>query len=153
MLTPCNRADDKTAAEYGLEGGNTLHLVLALRGGRELLTSLQLHISDAHGQQKHHVYDTCIPAVRRGVLWQQKFRHHCRRTFRERQHAMDVLGFEHLLRLQMTVTRHETMTTERELGHERECEHELEQEDQSRDHESNAQLTAPIPKDKTSIQK
>lgn len=28
-----NRADDKTAAEYGLEGGNTLHLVLALRGG------------------------------------------------------------------------------------------------------------------------
>lgn len=27
------RADDKTAAEYGLEGGNTLHLVLALRGG------------------------------------------------------------------------------------------------------------------------
>lgn len=27
------RADDKTAEEYGLEGGNTLHLVLALRGG------------------------------------------------------------------------------------------------------------------------
>lgn len=28
-----HRADDKTAAEYGLEGGATLHLVLALRGG------------------------------------------------------------------------------------------------------------------------
>nr|OQO19629.1 Ubiquitin-like protein 1 [Rachicladosporium sp. CCFEE 5018] len=27
-------ADDKTAAEYQLEGGATLHLVLALRGGR-----------------------------------------------------------------------------------------------------------------------
>lgn len=27
------RADDKTAAEYNLEGGATLHLVLALRGG------------------------------------------------------------------------------------------------------------------------
>jgi ubiquitin-like protein Nedd8 len=27
------RADDKTAAEYSLEGGATLHLVLALRGG------------------------------------------------------------------------------------------------------------------------
>lgn len=27
-------ADDKTAAEYNLEAGNTLHLVLALRGGR-----------------------------------------------------------------------------------------------------------------------
>ncbi|KAI1612111.1 ubiquitin-related domain-containing protein [Exophiala viscosa] len=26
-------ADDKTAEEYGLEGGQTLHLVLALRGG------------------------------------------------------------------------------------------------------------------------
>jgi len=26
-------ADDKTAEEYGLEGGSTLHLVLALRGG------------------------------------------------------------------------------------------------------------------------
>ncbi|EEH49166.2 ubiquitin-NEDD8-like protein RUB2 [Paracoccidioides brasiliensis Pb18] len=26
-------ADDKTAAEYNLEGGATLHLVLALRGG------------------------------------------------------------------------------------------------------------------------
>ncbi|EMF12986.1 ubiquitin-domain-containing protein [Sphaerulina musiva SO2202] len=25
--------DDKTAEEYGLEGGATLHLVLALRGG------------------------------------------------------------------------------------------------------------------------
>ena len=31
FLTP--RADDKTAAEYNLEGGATLHLVLALRGG------------------------------------------------------------------------------------------------------------------------
>jgi hypothetical protein len=29
----CDRADDKTAAEYSLEGGATLHLVLALRGG------------------------------------------------------------------------------------------------------------------------
>ena len=28
-----HRADDKTAAEYNLEGGSTLHLVLALRGG------------------------------------------------------------------------------------------------------------------------
>jgi len=28
------RADDKTASEYNLEGGATLHLVLALRGGR-----------------------------------------------------------------------------------------------------------------------
>lgn len=28
------RSDDKTAAEYSLEGGATLHLVLALRGGR-----------------------------------------------------------------------------------------------------------------------
>lgn len=27
------RADDKMASEYGLEGGATLHLVLALRGG------------------------------------------------------------------------------------------------------------------------
>ncbi|RVX69247.1 Ubiquitin-like protein 1 [Exophiala mesophila] len=27
-------ADEKTAEDYGLEGGNTLHLVLALRGGR-----------------------------------------------------------------------------------------------------------------------
>ena len=27
------RADDRTAAEYKLEGGATLHLVLALRGG------------------------------------------------------------------------------------------------------------------------
>jgi ubiquitin-like protein Nedd8 len=29
----CNRADEKTASEYNLEGGATLHLVLALRGG------------------------------------------------------------------------------------------------------------------------
>lgn len=28
-----SRADDKTAADYQLEGGATLHLVLALRGG------------------------------------------------------------------------------------------------------------------------
>lgn len=28
-----DRADEKTAADYQLEGGNTLHLVLALRGG------------------------------------------------------------------------------------------------------------------------
>lgn len=27
------RSDDKTAEEYKLEGGATLHLVLALRGG------------------------------------------------------------------------------------------------------------------------
>lgn len=27
------RSDEKTAADYQLEGGNTLHLVLALRGG------------------------------------------------------------------------------------------------------------------------
>jgi hypothetical protein len=29
------RADDKTAEEYALEGGATLHLVLALRGGAD----------------------------------------------------------------------------------------------------------------------
>ena len=29
----CDRADDKMASEYNLEGGATLHLVLALRGG------------------------------------------------------------------------------------------------------------------------
>jgi hypothetical protein len=28
-----HRADEKTASEYNLEGGATLHLVLALRGG------------------------------------------------------------------------------------------------------------------------
>jgi hypothetical protein len=28
------RVDDKTASEYQLEGGATLHLVLALRGGQ-----------------------------------------------------------------------------------------------------------------------
>jgi hypothetical protein len=27
------RADEKTAADFALEGGSTLHLVLALRGG------------------------------------------------------------------------------------------------------------------------
>jgi hypothetical protein len=33
-LTHCAlRVDDKTAADYNLEGGATLHLVLALRGG------------------------------------------------------------------------------------------------------------------------
>lgn len=32
-LTFESRADDKTAADYQLEGGATLHLVLALRGG------------------------------------------------------------------------------------------------------------------------
>jgi hypothetical protein len=32
-LTQIRRADDKTAADYQLEGGATLHLVLALRGG------------------------------------------------------------------------------------------------------------------------
>lgn len=29
------RADDKTAEDYSLEGGATLHLVLALRGGKQ----------------------------------------------------------------------------------------------------------------------
>ncbi|KAI9172153.1 NEDD8 [Paramyrothecium foliicola] len=29
-----NRTDDKTAAEYNLVAGDTLHLVLALRGGQ-----------------------------------------------------------------------------------------------------------------------
>lgn len=29
------RADDKTAEDYNLEGGATLHLVLALRGGKQ----------------------------------------------------------------------------------------------------------------------
>jgi ubiquitin-like protein Nedd8 len=33
LLTVHIRADDKTAADYSLEGGATLHLVLALRGG------------------------------------------------------------------------------------------------------------------------
>lgn len=33
MLMHAHRADDKTAADYQLEGGATLHLVLALRGG------------------------------------------------------------------------------------------------------------------------
>jgi len=28
-----DRVDEKTAADYALEGGATLHLVLALRGG------------------------------------------------------------------------------------------------------------------------
>ena len=32
-LTSSDRADDKSASEYNLEGGATLHLVLALRGG------------------------------------------------------------------------------------------------------------------------
>ena len=27
--------DEKTATEYGIEGGSVLHLVLALRGGKE----------------------------------------------------------------------------------------------------------------------
>jgi ubiquitin-like protein Nedd8 len=27
-------ADEKTAADYGIQGGHVLHLVLALRGGR-----------------------------------------------------------------------------------------------------------------------
>ncbi len=30
------RADDKMASEYNLEGGATLHLVLALRGGLQI---------------------------------------------------------------------------------------------------------------------
>ncbi|TPX31558.1 hypothetical protein SmJEL517_g05149 [Synchytrium microbalum] len=30
---PQQRADDKTAADYNIEGGTVLHLVLALRGG------------------------------------------------------------------------------------------------------------------------
>lgn len=33
LITFQSRADDKTAEEYALEGGATLHLVLALRGG------------------------------------------------------------------------------------------------------------------------
>lgn len=32
-MTCFGRADDKMASEYNLEGGATLHLVLALRGG------------------------------------------------------------------------------------------------------------------------
>ena len=32
-LMQIDRADEKTASEYNLEGGATLHLVLALRGG------------------------------------------------------------------------------------------------------------------------
>lgn len=30
-----HRADDKTAEDYSLTGGATLHLVLALRGGKQ----------------------------------------------------------------------------------------------------------------------
>lgn len=33
MFAGNGRADDKMASEYNLEGGATLHLVLALRGG------------------------------------------------------------------------------------------------------------------------
>lgn len=33
VLMMVHRADDKTAEDYQLEGGATLHLVLALRGG------------------------------------------------------------------------------------------------------------------------
>ena len=33
LISLRHRNDDKTAAEYQLEGGATLHLVLALRGG------------------------------------------------------------------------------------------------------------------------
>ena len=33
-LTWDYRTDDKTAADYNLAGGDTLHLVLALRGGQ-----------------------------------------------------------------------------------------------------------------------
>lgn len=33
MRWELDRADDKMASEYNLEGGATLHLVLALRGG------------------------------------------------------------------------------------------------------------------------
>lgn len=35
--SPCDnpRADDKTADDYALTGGATLHLVLALRGGKQ----------------------------------------------------------------------------------------------------------------------
>lgn len=36
-LCSSSRADDKTASEYNLEGGATLHLVLALRGGSNAL--------------------------------------------------------------------------------------------------------------------
>lgn len=35
LLLLNNRVDDKTATDYQLEGGATLHLVLALRGGRQ----------------------------------------------------------------------------------------------------------------------
>jgi ubiquitin-like protein Nedd8 len=33
LTSPFPRSDEKTASEYNLEGGATLHLVLALRGG------------------------------------------------------------------------------------------------------------------------
>ncbi len=33
FVSSFSRADDKTAEDYNLEGGATLHLVLALRGG------------------------------------------------------------------------------------------------------------------------
>ena len=36
LICKPHRVDDKTAAEYNLEGGATLHLVLALRGGLQL---------------------------------------------------------------------------------------------------------------------
>jgi ubiquitin-like protein Nedd8 len=32
---PFARSDDKTAADYKIQGGSVLHLVLALRGGRK----------------------------------------------------------------------------------------------------------------------
>jgi hypothetical protein len=35
-----NRVDDKSASDYQLEGGATLHLVLALRGGRSLVAEI-----------------------------------------------------------------------------------------------------------------
>ncbi len=47
LTRPAPRVDDKTASEYALEGGATLHLVLALRGGadldRHLRTPRSLH--------------------------------------------------------------------------------------------------------------
>lgn len=35
ILYDNRRADDKTADDYSLTGGATLHLVLALRGGKQ----------------------------------------------------------------------------------------------------------------------
>lgn len=41
------RNDEKTAADYKIQGGSVLHLVLALRGGQTLRSSRSLHYKPA----------------------------------------------------------------------------------------------------------